>query len=134
MVCVGSSTCFQLVMGLTHIRSLEFNKPEPLVKKGFRCGLVRSPFQGKRKGREEQDKHMKQHNPSHKGVLCRFCRCVYTLNCPQGTMFFQTSSNKLSRRVFLEQKKLKRLPLVANQQVSIAEIQQDSVTLKKVVG
>lgn len=134
MVCVGSSTCFWLVMGLTHIRSLEFNKPEPLVKKGLQMWIGKKPVSGKRKGRGEKDKDMKKHNPSRKGVLCRFCICFYTLNCPQGTMFFQTSSNKLSRGVFLEQKKLKCLPLVANQQVSIAETQQDSVTLKKVVG
>lgn len=37
-------------------------------------------------------------------------------------------SNKLSRRVFLEQKKLKHLPLLADLQVSIAELLQESVT------
>lgn len=48
-------------------------------------------------------------------------------------MLFQAnlSPNKLSRRVFLEQKKQTHLCLLASQQVSIAEIQQELVTLKK---
>lgn len=75
------------------------------------------------KGRGKEDNDIKKHSPTHKGVLCRFCMSFYTVNFSHGAMFFQAnlSPNKLSRRVFLEQKKLTRL--LASQQVSIAEIQ-----------
>lgn len=71
---------------------------------------------------------MEKHSPSQKGILCRF----YPKLCPWSYVFpDKPLSNRLSRRIFLEQKKLKRLPLLANLQVPIAEIQQESVTLKK---
>lgn len=94
MVCVGSSTCFQLFMYLIHIRPLEFKKPAPLVKKeGFRCGLVRTLFQGKGREGGKRTKPQRSTTLHIKGFCADFVYIFYTLNCPHGAMFFP---NKLS--------------------------------------
>lgn len=51
---------------------------------------------------------MEKHSPSQKGISCRF----YPKLCPWSNVFpDKPSSDRLLKRIFLEQKKLKHLPL-----------------------
>lgn len=127
-VCVGSSTCLQLVRGLRHIRTLEFKKPEPLVKKRASDPDREEPHfrEKERKGQRGQG-HEEAQPFTERGFVCSFILSTV----PTGQCFSKPSSNKLSRRIVLEQKRLKCLPPLADLQVSIEDIRQESVTLKK---
>lgn len=69
----------QPLVGVLHIRSLEFRKPEPEVKRGgFGCGLVRTRLQGE--AREEAKRTMTPRSTAlHIKGFCADFACLFIL-------------------------------------------------------
>lgn len=93
--------------------------------------ISKSPVSGQREG-WGRERHEEAQPFTERGFVQILHLCFYPELSAWGNVFpNKLSSNQLSGSVFLEHKKLTRLRLLASLQVSVAEIQQESVTLEE---